>query len=254
MAPAGRGRRACVTLRARTVAVMMAALTVASWPACSNGDDDEVVVAAAASLTEVFRALEDPASAVGIEPVFSFAGSRLVVEQASQGAPIDVVAVADPALIEGGTTFARNRLVAVTNEGSDVDALRDLAEPGMRIVLAAEAVPAGSYAREALRAEGLLDAVLDNVVSNEADVKAVAAKVALGEADAGIVYTTDLRADPRLRQVGDPLSVVAEYAVTVTSDPPNPDGARRFVEFLDSAAAREVFEDFGFESVGEGAG
>lgn len=254
MAPAGRRRRTRVTVRPRAAAVMTAALVLVSSPACSSGGDDEVVVAAASSLTEVFRALEDPASAVGIEPVFSFAGSRLVVEQASQGAPIDVVAVADPALVEAGTTFARNRLVAVTGEGSDLDALRDLAEPGTRVVLAAESVPAGRYAREALRSEGLLDAVLDNVVSNEADVKVVAAKVALGEADAGIVYATDLRADRRLRRLGEPLSVVAEYAVRITSDPPNPDGARRFVDFLGSVAVREVLEGFGFDSLDENSG
>lgn len=253
MAPAGRGCRTRVTSRRRAAAAMMAALAVVASVACSSGDDDEVVVAAAASLTEVFRALEDAASAAGIEPVFSFAGSQVVAEQSAQGAPIDVVAVADPTLLEGARPFARNRLVAVTHEGGDLDALSDLAEPGVRVVLAAEAVPAGGYAREALQAEGLLDAVLDNVVSNEADVKGVAAKVALGEADAGIVYTSDLRADARLRRVGRPLSVVAEYAVAVTSDPPNPDGARRFVEFLDSAAAREAFERFGFESVGGSA-
>lgn len=246
-------RRARVKARHTLAAVIMAALAVAFSPAC-NGGDDEVVVAAAASLTEVFRALEDPASAVGIEPVFSFAGSHLVVEQASQGAPIDVVAVADPALIEGGTIFARNRLVAVTHEGSDLAALSDLAESGIRVVLAAAAVPAGGYARQALRAEGILDPVLQNVVSNEADVKAVAAKVALGEADAGIVYATDLRADPRLRPIGDPLPVVAQYAVVVTSDPPNPGRARQFVKFLSSGAAREILAGFGFEPVDATAG
>lgn len=219
-------------------------------PSCAAPGDDEVVVLAAASLTEVFRALEAPAGEAGLRPVFSFAGSHAVVEQARRGAPADVVAVADPALLPGTPAlFARTRVVAVTTAGrDDLDALADLARPGVRVVLAAEAVPAGNAARQALRSEGLLDAVLENVVSNEADVKGVAAKVALGEADAGIVYVTDLRVDGRLRAVGEPLAAGARYAAAVTDDPPNPGGARDFVEFLLSPPAQSVLAEFGFET------
>lgn len=228
----------------------MSTLAFVGVAGCGGGDD-EVVVLAAASLTEAFRSMEAPAGEEGIDPVFSFAGSQLVVEQASRGAPADVVAVADAALVDGGTVFATNRVVAVTGRGrDDLASVADLARPGLRVALASEAVPAGRFAREGLRREGLLDAVLENVVSDEADVKGVVAKVALGEADAGIVYVSDLVGDDRLRAMGGPLPVRAEYAAVVTADPPNPAGARRFVEFLRSEAARQALRAAGLEPAG----
>lgn len=224
-------------------------LTGSLLAACGESDDGNVLVGAAASLAEAFDALGEIADEAGVDPDYSFAGSQVLVEQARRGAPLDVVAVADPELLEdvgGAVVFARNRLVAVARTGAEISSVDDLASPGLRVVLASAAVPAGAYARRGLDRLGILAGVLDNVVSNEADVKAVAAKVALGEADAGVVYATDARADGRLVMVGPPLPVAATYAAAVTEDAPHPRAARRFVEFLTSPEAVVVLGRFGF--------
>ncbi|HEV8250746.1 MAG TPA: molybdate ABC transporter substrate-binding protein, partial [Gaiellaceae bacterium] len=112
--------------------------------------------------------------------------------------------------------FATNRLVAIVRRGYSGE-LSSLADPGVKLVIAAEGVPVGDYAREALAALGMEDA-LDNVVSEEGDVKGVVSKVALAEADAGFVYATDVRpvADKvRVLEVPDSVQPRIEYAVTV---------------------------------------
>lgn len=220
-------------------------------------------VAAAASLTEAFRSLDESGVLAELDPAFSFAGSPEVVEQVRRGAPVDVIAVADPELLtplrdEGllvgaPVVFARNRLVVVVPDSrtTRVESVGDLARPGLRVVLASAPVPAGRYAREGLASLGLLDAVRENVVSEEADVKLVAAKVALGEADAGVVYASDAAIDARLRRVGDPLPVEATYAAAVVRDAANADQGRRLVDLLRSARARRALASLGFEAVPE---
>lgn len=175
----------------RALALGIAALTLAS---CS-GERGSVEVFAAASLSDVFERLMPDA-------VFNFAGSDELATQILNGATPDVYASAsssqadrltDLALIEPAVTFATNELVIVV----PVDAperprsWRDLERDGTRIVIGAQGVPAGDYARAAIDALEA-PAILDNVVSEEQDVRAVLAKVALGEADAGFVYATDV--------------------------------------------------------------
>lgn len=216
---------------------------VAGLGSCGDGGSRPLVLAAS-SLTDAFRALPLEANA---EADYSFAGSQVVLAQVEQGAPADVIAVADPELLPAdAVVFARNAVVVVAAAGSSVDDVADLAAPGTRVVLAGASVPVGAYARDGLAELGLLAAVLDNVVSREPDVKSVAAKVGLGEADAGVVYATDARADERLRVVGDPLPVEAVYAAAVVDGAPHPEEARRFVEFLTSPDAQRVFRAHGF--------
>jgi len=209
-------------------------------------------VYAAASLAEVLPEIVPDAR-------YSFAGSDELATQIREGAPADVYAAANARypqelfaeeLVEEPVTFASNRLVVIVPRANPaaIETPEDLLESGTRLVLAAEGVPVGDYAREALASLGL-SAALANVVSNEDDVKGVAAKVALGEADAGIVYSTD--AVP----LGDDVSEVVlpesaqpsiEYQVAVVAASDERDAARTFVERLRSDEGRVALERAGF--------
>jgi molybdate transport system substrate-binding protein len=161
----------------------------------SDAASEPLDVYAAASLAEVFPEI-DPGGR------FSFAGSDELATQIREGAPADVYAAASSkypqelfkeGLVDEPVTFATNHLVLVVpraNPGA-IESVEDVLQPGTRLVIAAEGVPVGDYTRTVLETLGLSDA-LANVVSNEDDVKGVAGKVALGEADAGFVYATDV--------------------------------------------------------------
>ncbi len=180
---------------------------------------------------------------------FNFAGSQQLALQIEQGAPADVFASADQrwmsyaaekGLVEGeSAVFARNRLVAIVprTNPARIGGLPDLARRGTKIVLAAEAVPAGKYSRETL--ENLSAApgfppeyarrVLANVVSQEENVKAVVAKVQLGEADAGLVYRSDVTPSVsryvRVFEIDDPYNVIASYPIAVLKGAKNAEAA-----------------------------
>jgi molybdate transport system substrate-binding protein len=220
---------------------------------CGGGSgDDTIDVYAAASLAEVLPALETDAR-------FSFAGSDELATQIREGAPADVYAAASSKypqelyadeLVEEPVTFASNRLVLITPRSNPaaVESAADLLADGTRLVLAAEGVPVGDYAREALAELGL-SAALGNVVSNEDDVKGVAGKVALGEADAGIVYATDavpLGDDVLVFELEDRAQPVIEYQVAVVAASDSADSARAFVERLLSDDGRAALERAGF--------
>lgn len=196
------------------------ALLAVCWEhaALSARPRGRLVVFAAASLTEAFTELgerfmtEHPGSTI----VFNFAGSPKLTNQIAQGAPADVFAPADGRwmkelsdadLVERPVVFAHNRLAVVVaarqiESAARIKSLSDLALPGVKLVLAAEAVPVGQYARQALIKMSahpsfgprFAERVLANAVSFEEDAKAVLAKVRLGEADAGIVYFSDVAA------------------------------------------------------------
>ena len=173
------------------------------------------VVFAAASLTEPFGEIGKSFEAAhpGVTVVYNFAGSQQLAQQINAGAPADVFASANKkqmgATIDAGSVisgtqqiFARNRLVVIypKDNPAGLKDLNDLANPGLKLVLAAKEVPVGQYTLDFLdkaAADPALgttfkDAVLKNVVSYEDNVKNVLTKVALGEADAGIVYLSDI--------------------------------------------------------------
>ncbi len=257
-------------MRLRGVAA--GALTVAALGlgACGNGSEpsETITVFAAASLTEAFGELAEAFEAEhpGVTVRLSFAGSATLRTQVLEGAPADVFASASPeevaALDTAGLVveergLATNSLVVATTEGG-IGAFEELGEPGLRLVLAAENVPAGRYARESLAladadgafGEGFAARVLANVRSNETNVRATLAKVELGEADAAIVYASDLRAaagNVRAVAIPERFQVAAEYRIALLSES---DAARAFVAFATSPQGMATLARHGFTAVG----
>lgn len=215
--------------------VLAAALVLVAG--CGGSGDERLEVFAASSLRDVAPEVDGAAR-------YTFAGSDELAAQIRDGAPADVFLSASGApleqlraagLVEAPAVFASNRLVVVVPEGNPggLERFEDLARPGVKLVLGGEGVPIGDYAREALAAAGL-EAALENVVSLEQDVKGVLGKVALGEADAGIVYTTDVRAaaeDVRELAIQDDAQPDVRYyaAVVIAGDT---DRAAEFVKRL----------------------
>lgn len=219
----------------------------------------DVNVFAAASLTDVFTKAGDEfaRSKVRVRFIFNFGSSSTLATQITNGAPADVFASADEvnmrkivdAKLNAGapSLFASNRLaiaVAVGNPKT-VASLADLARPGLVVVLAAPTVPAGKYALDALAKAG----VRVTPASQELDVRSVLNKVALGEADAGIVYVTDvLSAGARVGSVAIPQEqqVVARYPIAVMTGAKNPELARRLVDYVVSDEGQRLLAGFGF--------
>ena len=230
-----------------------------------------LTVFAAASLTDAFEEIGQKFAAGHGNPtvVFNFAGSNQLATQIGEGAPADVFASAnraqmqaaiDSGRIVSGTeqTFARNGLVVVTpadNPGGPAT-LQELARPGVKLVLAAKEVPVGQYtldfldkaAQDGSLGAGYKAAVLANVVSYEESVRSVLAKVALGEADAGIVYRSDAAAGAEKVnriEIPDALNTIATYPIAVVSDSPHGDLARQFVAYVLSAEGQQVLAKYG---------
>lgn len=229
-------------------------------------------VLAAASLTEAFQEIAPAFEAAheGVTLQFNFAGSQQLAQQLANGAPADVFASANKkqmdVAIEAGriaadapSSFVQNRLVVVLPAANlaGITSLADLAKPGLKIILATKDVPVGQYALDFLvkaDADSYLGSsystqVLANVVSYEENVKAVLAKVSLGEADAGIVYTSDAAsATSQITQIEipDALNVIAQYPIAVVHDSANSELAKAFVEWVQSSEGQKVLEKYGF--------
>ena len=182
---------------------------------------------AASSLTAVFTDEIGPAfenANPGVKVVFNFGASDSLAGQIQSEGSADVFAsasgtwmdaIAEDPGVTGRTDFAQNRLVIVTppDDPAGISSIEDLANPGVQLVLAATGVPVGDYAREALDNAGILADAEANVVSNEEDNASVVAKVAAGEADAAIVYVSDVSGpaghDLRSVEIPDDVNVIA---------------------------------------------
>ncbi|MCC6766775.1 MAG: molybdate ABC transporter substrate-binding protein [Deltaproteobacteria bacterium] len=219
----------------------------------------EVVVFAAASLTASFRAAATAFEAAhpDTKVTLNFAGSPTLVQQIREGAPADVFAAADEAnmrkLVDAGAVagaprvFARNVLQIAVAKGNlhRIAGLADLVRPGLVVVLCGETVPCGKYALEAFGKAALAPPP----GSRETDVKAVVTKVALGEADAGIVYATDVRAAAD-KITGVDLApahaVGAEYPIAILREATHAETARAFVAFVLSGPGTTILGAHGF--------
>ncbi|MEU3746329.1 MULTISPECIES: molybdate ABC transporter substrate-binding protein [Streptomyces] len=262
--------------RRRTAASVLTAALLVPLAACSSEDDTKkdtngspasgsasavpkanLTVLAAASLTNVFKtagAAYEKAHP-GTEITFSFAGSQELVAQVSQGSPADVLVTADTKSMDKvkadtgtPTVIAKNRLVIATGEGNPfkIDALEDLADTKLKVVLAAPEVPAGKYSKKILDAQE----ITVKPVSQEPSVRAVLSKVELGEADAGLVYKTD--ADSAKDKVDaveipDTQNAIAQYPAATLKDSKNTEAATAFVTWLSSPEGQKILQDAGFQ-------
>jgi molybdate transport system substrate-binding protein len=230
--------------------------TTAAGPRLSG----ELRVFAAASLTKPFteagKAFEG--AHPGAKVTFSFGPSNTLASQVNEGAPADVLATADEATMKTASgagsvsaprTFTRNRLAILVARGNpkQVQSLADLGKPGVIFVTCALQVPCGKFGLEALQKAG----VTAKPISLEENVRAVASKVTLGEADAGIVYVTDVKAEGDKAQgvdIPDDQNVIATYPIGVVTKSAKADLARAWVDFVVSGEGQRILTMAGFAS------
>jgi molybdate transport system substrate-binding protein len=246
------------------LALVAAALLVA--PGCGDdeaegGDTTRLVVSAASSMIE---ALESCApefeEAENADVHLSFAGSDELAAQIRQGAPVDVYAAANTTLPEElhekellsePVEFATNQFVLAVPADSEIRSLEDVARPGTEVVVGSESVPIGSYTREMLAQlpPVLEEAILDNVVSNEPDVKAIVGKLAQGAGDAGFVFVTDVNAtggDLKAIELPEDLEPQATYGAGVPTKAQEPELGQRFLDGLTDGPCADALEEAGF--------
>lgn len=247
-----------------TLLFLSACASNAPQAASVSPEQQTLTVFAAASLSGSFDEMASAFEAAhpGVEVILNFAGSNTLRAQIEAGAQADVFASAntkemEPLAANGWVRdapqlFLTNRLVVImpANNPAGLSAFDDLTQPGLKLVLAAEEVPAGRYARLMLDNAGqdFKTQVLANVVSNENTVKQVLAKVQLGEADAGIVYASDAVSAPELPAIEIPseLNVRAEYPIAPLKDATHPELADAFVAFVLSPEGQAILQKWGF--------
>jgi molybdate transport system substrate-binding protein len=236
---------------------------------------DTLVVFAASSLSDAFTevATAFQAEHPDVEILFNFGSSATLATQLSEGAPADVFASAnnsqmnaarDAGRITGSPqTFVKNRLVLIVpiDNPANIQSLQDLDNEGVQLVVAAEGVPVRDYtntmlerlAADPLYGEAYRGAVVANIVSEEDNVRQVAAKVALGEADAGIVYVSDVTPDIAEQVIAisipDSLNTIATYPIAVTNNSAHPELAQAFVDFVLSDAGQDILVSWNFISI-----
>jgi molybdate transport system substrate-binding protein len=221
-----------------------------------SGSPAEIKVFAAASLTAAFNKIGQDYTAANpnTKVTFNFAGSQALATQIQQSAPADVFASADTtnmgkvaSLVGTPQNFASNLLRIVVAKGNPkaIKGLSGLSNPDLKVVLAAPEVPAGKYAQQALAAQH----VTVKPVSLEDNVKAVVTKVSLGEADAGIVYVTDVTAGgDKVEGVDIPndQNVPATYPIATVKASTHQSQAQAFVDMVRSDQGQQVLSSFGF--------
>jgi molybdate transport system substrate-binding protein len=235
-------------VRLALVAVLAVAVVGAAG---AQRDTTRATVYAAASLTEAFPKIAPRAH-------FSFAGSNALAAQIRQGAPADVFAAANIKLPYGlygdnfcskPVVFTRNALVLIVPRANTkrIKKVGDVTRRGVKLVIAAKGVPVGDYTLKVLQKLKLM-AALKNVVSQETDVREILAKVALNEADAGFVYSTDARTVPKkVRTMAIPPRgrPNVEYGICVVLRGDKASG-RTFVKRVLSPAGQKILRRFGF--------
>lgn len=224
-----------------------------------DGNEGEVVVFAASSLTEAFTEMGAVFSTAnpGVRVTFNFAGSGDLATQISEGAPADVFVAADDSNMQKITdaglnatepvVVARNTFAIIVERGNPrgITGLADLADPDLIVVLCADNVPCGKGAATILAHA----AVTVTPKSLEDKVKSVVTKVAGGEADAGIVFVTDIAAAGATADgvdIPDDLNVMSNYPIVVTTGAGNPTGAQAFIAFVSSPAGQAILAQYGF--------
>jgi molybdate transport system substrate-binding protein len=232
-----------------------------------------LTVLAAASLTESFTELGQlfESQNPGVTVSFNFAGSQQLAQQLDEGADADVFASASKKYMDAAIesknviaddtkTFAKNRLVVIfpKDNPAGLMELKDLTKTGVKLDLADKVVPVGQYSLDfldkAVKDPGFgpqfKDNVIKNVVSYEDNVKTVLNKIVLGEADAGIVYITDITPEAAKKvgtiEIPDSLNTIASYPIAPISDSKNPELAKAFVALILSPDGQAIMAKYGF--------
>lgn len=256
---AARPRPAAALLAATALLLAGCAGDAESVPEETSATAEPIVIFAAASLQasfdEIAAAFEDRHPEYPVAPIV-YDGSQALATQIVDGADVDVIAFAsesslDPVteagLAEDPDIFATNTLEIAVAPGNPkgISELADLADPALSVVLCAPEVPCGSAALTLLEDAG----VEVTPVSEETNVTSVVTRVANGEADAGLVYTTDVvAADGALEGIapGNAAAAVNRYPVVVSENAPSPEAAQAFVAFVLSEEGREILAAHGF--------
>ncbi len=241
-----------------------------STPEVDSAKTDQLIVFAAASLTDSFTELEEAFEAdnPGTDVVLNFASSSQLAFQLREGAAADVFASANEnqmqmAVASGRVdpfdvvSFTANKLTILVPAGNpaEIRTIEDLGNPGVSLLVAVEGVPARDYADQIIRhlpgAAG--GRIYGNLVSEESNVRQVSTKVALGEADAGIVYVSDITPDIADQveqiQIPDALNVIASYPIATIQDSRQEALAKDFIEFVLSDAGQAILANWGFASL-----
>jgi len=262
-------------MRTRRLLVGLASVALL-LAACSNSSSDggdpssstaggttELTVFAASSLTAAFTRIgkDFESQNAGTNVTFNFGSSGDLAASIESEGTADVFASASGTYMDevqqkvgvsGRADFAQNRLVIITppDNPAKIGSIQDLANPGVQVVLAAPGVPVGDYARQALTTAGIKDVVLANVVSNEDDDASVVAKITAGEADAAIVYVSDVTSAvaPQVNAVPipDAINVIATYPIAVVAGSPHTDLSQTFVDYVTGPAGQATLKDDGF--------
>ena len=242
-----------------TLAVLAVVITTVQPASAQQKPSGEITVFAAASLTESFDAMakQFQKKYPDVDVRFSYDASSNLATQINQGAPADVFASADAdnlqKTIDAGTVtpppvvFAKNRLEIAVEKGNPkkIKSLADLQKPGLVVVLCADQVPCGKYAAQSIAMAG----VTVSPASKEENAKATLSKVSIGEADASIVYVTDVRAAKGTTsgvKIPDKGNVIATYPIGVVKDSQNTAAAKAWVKFVRSEEGQAVLRKFGF--------
>jgi molybdate transport system substrate-binding protein len=236
----------------RRLVLLLGAIVVLALPAGSM-QATRITVYAAASLTEAFPQIDKA-------PRYSFAGSDTLATQIAQGAPADVFASASPkqtellhhnGVLRRPVVFAMNKLIVIvpSSNPAHITSVYDLRKKGVKLIIGTPTVPVGAYTRQILDSLGITQAVMSNVVDQEPDVKAIVAKIALGEGDAGFVYKTDAKpAGKRVKALLIPAwaQPPIRYEIGIVRKTSHLATAQAFIKRVTSLRGRRLLVQAGF--------
>jgi molybdate transport system substrate-binding protein len=261
--PASKGARIGVSAGACVAAVSVLAACGSSGGTTSSSGSGQVkgtvIVFAAASLTNAFNKIGSQFEKAhpGVSVKFNYAGSSSLATSIKQGAKADLFASADTTNMQTVTSaslstgqpkiFAKNKLEILVDKGNPmkITSVADLAKPAVKVAVCAPSVPCGKYSTEIFDKAN----VKVKPVTEETSVSGVVTKVTLGEADAGIVYVTDVKSAAG-KATGVPIppnqNVVADYPIVQLKDAPNSPAAKSFMQYVDGSSGQKVLDSYGF--------
>jgi molybdate transport system substrate-binding protein len=245
-------------LRRSAPVLVVALLTLSTLTACDSGDGDTTItVLAASSLTGTFTELgkKFESEHAGVTVKFAFDSSATLAQQATQGAPADVLATADATTMDSAKAaqastpkvFATNIMVLAVpaSNPAGIRSFSDLDKSSVKFVACVPTAPCGKIGQALLDQ----DHITGEPVSQEVDVKSVLAKLTEGEADAGLVYTTDaVAAGDQVKALPIPGSgqQITTYPIVTLDESKHSDLAQEFVDLVTGSAGQQILHQAGF--------